>query len=162
MGQGHPFNAALPYACTENPSGRPLTGCTVTAVAQLLAYYRAQPLTHPGKYDWGRFLTSYRNTYTEEEAQVISALIYDITEGIGARYGCYGSECYFPEATGYLQDVFGFTCSQVLYDMADAISILPIELQKGHMVWMGASNRKGNRPGQQQAAVAVGLYMGME
>lgn len=124
------WNQYAPYneQCPKNGSRRCLTGCSPTAMAQILAYYRYPasmlkdtpaytsswngyttkvPSRSKGKpYDWDAMLPSYKGQYTQRQADAVAQLMADCGAAMGALYT--------PEATGasasveVFRDYFGY------------------------------------------------------
>ena len=114
--------------CPMNGGKRCLTGCSATAMAQILAYYRYPasmlkdtpaytsswndyttnvPSRSKGQaYDWDDMLPSYKGQYTQRQADAVAQLMADCGAAMGA--------IYTPEATGasasveVFRDYFGY------------------------------------------------------
>lgn len=107
-GQNAPFNRLAP-ADTEGV--RCPAGCTAVAVAQIMMYHR-WPLQGSGSnsyewegqtlsadfshvYDWDNMLPSYSGSYTDEQADAVSRLLYDVGVAMDMKYNSDGSGAGF-------------------------------------------------------------------
>ncbi|MBR1403673.1 MAG: C10 family peptidase [Treponema sp.] len=86
-----------------------LTGCATTAIAQILAYYKPPMIMYPvclealnrkwdktsgwdGTYNWQIMTENPSIAYLSESGQVqVAALMYEIAERLGAKYGTNGT-----------------------------------------------------------------------
>lgn len=90
------YNDSLPdMGCSEN-NGRPLAGCAVITIAQIIKYYR-----HPNTYDWDKMKD-------KESTPETAKLIRDIGKVIGVKYGCKGSSASTLDASKLLTSKYGY------------------------------------------------------
>ena len=119
-GQGDPYNLYCPYK-----SGRCITGCVATAMAQLMYYYK-HPVRGTGEhsyiwndqelssdfsshyYDWENMFTVNSASLTDVQKQAVAQLMYDCGVSVEAKYGVN-----LTEANIYRQfvDYFGYDSS---------------------------------------------------
>ena len=111
--QGAPFNDLCPMTNGEKHT---VTGCTATAMAQIMAYWkyprqgRGQHsyTYYPGVttavtysadfsqsfYDWDNMLDNYDGDYTEEQGAAVALLMKDVGYALDSHWG------YYPSGTG--------------------------------------------------------------
>lgn len=100
--QDYPYNYYTPRSST---SGKPTyTGCTITAMAQVLFAHRWPKMRPEGVirdegamsydyYDWDNMLDSYSGGYSEAQAQAVGVLMRDLGKLAQATYGVNGTLC---------------------------------------------------------------------
>ncbi|MEN8223182.1 MAG: C10 family peptidase, partial [Acidobacteriota bacterium] len=105
-GQSDPYNKFCPFV--EGEKG--LTGCTPTAIAQILNYYEwpirgkgSETYYDPGskqtltttfdkEYEWWNMRDSYRDDEeTEQEKEAVATLMFDVGVALHSMYGPYGT-----------------------------------------------------------------------
>lgn len=116
----------------DNSSGRCVTGCVATAMAQVLYYHNA-PATGMGGthsvrvkqagggyqtytvnydeavYDWSHMLPEYHYGYSDEEAEAVALLMYHCGVATDMNYATDGSGAYMDDCAAGLRRNFGFT-----------------------------------------------------
>ena len=113
-GQGSPFN----NLCPNVDGDRSVTGCVCTALCEVMFYHK-WPLTTKGdllpdysyttdknntqtitghnlstSYDWSKMKTSYKGSYTTEEATAIATLMHDVGVMLESSYNPTGTGAY--------------------------------------------------------------------
>ena len=103
-GQGAPFNRLCPL---DTSGKKTITGCTATAISEVMHFHKWPVAGHgtlPGytknnnitipdlplghEYQWDKMLPKYKNvTYTEEQADAVARLMYDVGVMCQAKYG---------------------------------------------------------------------------
>ncbi|MBO4571708.1 MAG: C10 family peptidase [Bacteroidales bacterium] len=103
-GQGSPFNRLCPL---DTNGKKTITGCTATAISEVMHFHKWPKAGHgtlPGytktnnivipdlplghEYQWDKMLPKYKNvSYTEEEADAVARLMYDVGVMCQAKYG---------------------------------------------------------------------------
>lgn len=109
-GQGAPYNDA----CPVNQGNKTLVGCTATAMAQVLYYYKSdrkgeglieyvsggQELSvdfSKASYEWDKMLDSYEEgNYTEEQAEAVAKLMFEAGVACRSEYGRYETSAKMP------------------------------------------------------------------
>lgn len=127
--QGHPFN----LQCIMMDDGRPVTGCTATAIAIAMRYHQwpvagtgtlpsysfsdgntgknyvvpAQDLGRP--YAWDKMpLTKYSTSWTDEQNEEVSILMRDVGVMLQSHYSPSGTGAYLPNAVPTLAKFMGY------------------------------------------------------
>lgn len=80
--QREPYNWLTPYGSDGQKTP---TGCVITAVAQILKYYK-WPDYQYHKYNWDLMKDSYDDGYTEEEGMAVATLMRDLGCILHASY----------------------------------------------------------------------------
>lgn len=137
-GQEKPYNDLCPEGTTSGTgswqgygsTGRTLTGCVATAMAQIL-YYIGWPEhgigTHSvnvkqadgskkkltvnyeeSVYDWGNMIDSYRGHYSKEQGEAVARLMLDCGVAADMNYATDGSGTFTENACQGLKRNFGF------------------------------------------------------
>lgn len=124
------WNQSAPYnnLCPEVNGQKTPTGCTATAMAQIMKFHE-WPIT-PTKeiswksnitgqtetidltkrtYDWGNMLPSYRNSYTAAQAQAVAQLMVDVGKAIQSTYNTAGTGSSEIYASYALVNVFDYS-----------------------------------------------------
>ena len=124
--QDYPYNYYTPRSST---SGKPTyTGCTITAMAQVL-YAHRWPKMRPegvnrGKgamaydyYDWDNMLDSYSGGgYSEAQAQAVGVLMRDLGKLALATYGVHGTLCDEAKLWNTLENYYNCNVRQLEKD----------------------------------------------
>lgn len=122
--QGSPYNIMCPQI---NGSYAP-TGCTATAMAQIMKFHEWPEKPSKGitwhnnitdkdeyvnisnhKYDWDAMLPSYRNGYTQEQANAVALLMADVGKAINSNYALAGTGSSEIYASYALVNVFRYS-----------------------------------------------------
>ncbi|MGI6222500.1 MAG: C10 family peptidase [Prevotella sp.] len=137
-GQESPYNDLCPEGTSSGTggwqgygeTGRCVTGCVATAMAQVL-YYHQWPDTGTGThsvqvkqadgsyitvtvdfsqsvYDWGNMIDDYNGSYTEAQGQAVAKLMLDCGVASDMQYATDGSGTYTYSARDGLVAYFGF------------------------------------------------------
>ena len=150
--QDAPYNSLCP-ALTENENCA--TGCTATAIAQIMNYHRwpdsgTGSNTHNGvivdfsssQYDWDNMLDIYvRNACTEEQIEAVAKLMSDIGMAVWMQYG-YESAAQNVHVYRALYTHFKYS-KKAKYLMRNAMttsewkSLLREELEAGRPIYYG-------------------------
>lgn len=106
------WNQSAPYNnyCPEVNGQKTPTGCTATAMAQVMKFHEwpVTPTTNvvwknnitgesetlyltSRTYQWSKMLSHYRNGYTAEEADAVATLMVDVGKSIGSNYALAGT-----------------------------------------------------------------------
>ncbi len=128
--QGYPYNLYTPLTCN---GGHAVTGCTATAIAQVMKYwnspawgtgshsyylsgygYVSADFNHP--YYWSLMPDSFSGVVTDAERDAVARLMSDVGVSVEMQYGCssgaypsYGVHTALPNYFGYRtfgQDVY--------------------------------------------------------
>ncbi len=122
--QGAPYN----NKCPEVNGQKTPTGCTATAMAQIMKFHE-WPVTPTANatwknnitgatetvhlksrtYDWSKMLNHYRNGYTAEQADAVAQLMVDVGKAIGSTYALEGTGSSNIYAAYALVNYFGYT-----------------------------------------------------
>jgi hypothetical protein len=106
-GQGNPYNNLFPIAGSDreiyDKDGRPLTNCVITAMAQIMAFYKypvrgngqsnllmPQNITVPTvnldfPHDWANMPNTYTSSATEQQRNAVATLMYHISAAHGVN-----------------------------------------------------------------------------
>lgn len=166
-GQYAPFNLNAPtIKGTQSP-----VGCSATAIAQLLTYYRYPAATFSDipayttmtekidvsgvgkgtKFDWNNILDTYEEGYTEAQAKAASDLVSVVDAAAEMDFGEEESGCY-KTCIAELVNVFGFDPDLIRisyrhsYTFEEWSHLIYNELKENRPVLMaGSSMTKGHR-----------------
>lgn len=138
-GQDAPFNRQCPVM----GSGHAKTGCVATALAQIMAYHR-----YPATYDWDNMPDSYEGDYTQEQADAVAKLMYDIGKAVDMHYGASVSVTGdFNAEAALLSPLFDYDdnvriAKKEFYAEKAWTEMLVNELQEGRPVFYDGKNEK--------------------
>ena len=127
-GQHEPFNSVIP---TLGPQYKTfVTGCTATATAQVMNYYKypkrgkgskSYSILYNGTiektfdadfgntwYDWDNMIEDYTNGCTQAQADAVGTLMYHIGVSVEMKYSSGGSSANFTDAGIALMEYFGY------------------------------------------------------
>ena len=127
-GQGAPFNDMCP--AVDSTGTKAYTGCVATATAQIM-YYNNYPKKGNGSgtatvyynnqtdvpvtvdftqstYDYDSMLTDYSNGYTQEQADAVSRLMFDVGVASKMSYRTNGSGTFILRTANALKNDFGY------------------------------------------------------
>lgn len=124
------WNQSAPYNnyCPEVNGQKTPTGCTATAMAQIMKFHE-WPLTPKANviwknnitgvsetlyltshtYDWSKMLPHYRNGYTAEQADAVATLMVDVGKAIDSNYALAGTGSSEVSASYALVNVFDYS-----------------------------------------------------
>ena len=158
--QGDPYNRKTPII-----NGRhAVTGCVATAWAIAMKYnewpvaansetrvntYWQQPVNYPVQYVWDNMLMEYkRGQYTDDQADAIATLMWNIGANIQMQYALGGSGAYSNLAAEKAVKVFEYSkkCRYLDkndYRWSEWKSILRKELDEGRIVIYDGSSSSG-------------------
>lgn len=123
------WNQSAPYNndCPRNGDAVCVTGCTATAMAQVVRYHHLPLSKNPGQasvtyngetytydfdnasFDWDNMLDKYSTgKYTEEQAAAVADLMYACGVSVDTRYSPYESSAYDGTPAVALPKYFGF------------------------------------------------------
>jgi hypothetical protein len=119
--QGAPYN----NDCPKVSGTRCYTGCTATAMAQVMKYhnwpevgtgsksyiYKALRLSvdfSKAEYDWANMLDTYDSSATDEENAAVAQLMYHCGVGASMQYSTDASGAYVTDAATALYTYFGY------------------------------------------------------
>lgn len=126
--QGKPYNTYCPL---DTLGKKTIVGCVAIAISEIVAYYKypeagtgtlpayttrgikvaERPLGH--KYQWDKILPTYKSgNYTDEQADAVATLCYDIAVMIKASFGSSATSGYTNRAS-YLADYMGYSKGMV-------------------------------------------------
>lgn len=145
-GQNSPF-----YVATPTIDGKHCpTGCTATALAQILNYYQ-----YPAQYsdgtqiDWASMLPSYKGTYTEAQANAVSQLMAHCGKAVNMNYDINESTSSMDDIEngiasefGYIVKFYGYLDWPEMKDVKKWKEIIFRELSAGHPVLYGGTSYK--------------------
>lgn len=158
--QGDPYNRKTPIINGQHA----VTGCVATAWAIAMKYnewpvaansetrvntYWQQPVEYPQQYDWDNMLMEYnRGQYTDEQADAIATLMWNIGANVDMNYGVDGSGASSSSAAQKAVEVFGYSkkcryLSKSDYRWSEWKSILRNELDEKRIVLYSGSNSDG-------------------
>lgn len=122
--QGAPYNALCPRI---NGSLAP-TGCTATAMAQIMKYHNwpvspKKAITWDNNitgtsetiditkntYEWSKMLNSYSGSYSQQNADAVARLMVDVGKAINSSYALAGTGSNNVYASGALVKVFDYS-----------------------------------------------------
>lgn len=160
--QGDLYNRKTPIINGQHA----VTGCVATAWAIAMKYnewpvaansetrvntYWQQPVEYPQQYDWDNMLMEYnRGQYTDEQADAIATLMWNIGANINMQYSVGGSGANSSLAAQKAVEVFEYSkkCRYLYkydYRWNEWKSILRKELDEGRIViYDGSSSRGGH------------------
>ena len=158
--QGDPYNRKTPII-----NGRhAVTGCVATAWAIAMKYnewpvaansetrvnsYWQQSVEYPQQYDWDNMLMEYnRGQYTDDQADAIATLMWNIGANIQMQYALGGSGAYSNLAAEKAVTVFEYSkkcryLDKKDYRWSEWKSILRKELDEGRIVIYDGSSSSG-------------------
>lgn len=158
--QRNPYNRKTPIIEGKHA----VTGGVATAWAIAMKYnewpvaansetrvnaYWGQTVEYPQQYDWNNMLMEYKNgQYTDEQADAIATLMWNIGANINMRYSLNGSGAYSRLATQKAVEVFGYSkkcryLDKIDYRWNEWKSILRNELDEKRIVLYNGSNSEG-------------------
>ena len=158
--QGDPYNRKTPIINGQHA----VTGCVATAWAIAMKYnewpvaansetrvntYWQQSVEYPQQYDWDNMLMEYKNgQYTDEQADAIATLMWNIGANINMNYGVKGSGANSSLAAQKAVEVFGYSkkcryLSKSDYRWNEWKSILRNELDEKRIVLYDGLNSGG-------------------
>lgn len=133
-GQQEPYNNFCPYAQFDTnlsvDSGRSVTGCVATAMAQILYYHKGPqhgvgkhsvgvPFDYPTRtytvdfgsttYDWANMKNDYSTNYTQAEADAVATLMFHCGVASDMQYSPDASGTYLANAADGLKRNFGLS-----------------------------------------------------
>ena len=124
------WNQSAPYNnyCPEVSGQKTPTGCTATAMAQIMKFHEwpERPTRAiswynniTGKsetiditqntYEWSKMLNHYRNGYTAEQADAVARLMIDVGKAINSNYSTSGTGSNDHQAAKALVNVFDYS-----------------------------------------------------
>lgn len=121
-GQGNPYNWMVPTYKAGGYTYHYPTGCVATAIAQVMMYHRwpeqgrgsygyewngqtlSADFNHP--YRWDLMLPSYLGGYTDEQANAVAQLMYDVGVSVSMTYEMGGSGANF--SGPHMVEFFGY------------------------------------------------------
>ena len=133
--QGAPYN----NLCPEVNGQKTPTGCTATAMAQIMKFHE-WPITPikaiswtsnitgeketidltKRKYNWSNMLPHYRNGYTKEQAHEVAQLMVDVGKAISSSYSVDGTGSNDSYAAKAFVNVFDYSKSIQLIKRTDS------------------------------------------
>lgn len=158
--QGDPYNRKTPIINGQHA----VTGCVATAWAIAMKYnewpvaansetrvnsYWQQSVEYPQQYDWDNMLMEYnRGQYTDEQADALATLMWNIGANINMNYGVDGSGANSSLAAQKAVEVFEYSkkCRYLYkydYRWNEWKSILRKELDEGRIVIYDGSSSSG-------------------
>lgn len=158
--QGNPYNRKTPIINGQHA----VTGCVATAWAIAMKYnewpvaansetrvnsYWQQSVEYPQQYDWDNMLMEYnRGQYTEEQADALATLMWNIGANINMQYSVGGSGANSSLAAQKAVEVFEYSkkCRYLYkydYRWNEWKSILRKELDEGRIVIYDGSSSSG-------------------
>ncbi|WP_287621635.1 C10 family peptidase [Parabacteroides sp.] len=155
--QGEPYNRQTPVFDTEHA----VTGCVATALGIVMRYheypdivtsderitsYYQLPVTYEA-YDWSKMPLVYAPGYSEEEANAVAALMWNIGANVEMDYGIGGSGAITSNAILKLNTVFGYSEEAQFvwksdYRWAEWKQMVRAELDNGRPVIYSGYNTK--------------------
>ncbi len=165
------WNQSAPYnnKCPEVNGQKTPTGCTATAMAQIMKFHE-WPITPKAnvvwknnitgvtetlylttrKYDWSKMLPHYRNGYTAEEADAVATLMEDVGKAISSNYALAGTGSSDIYASHALVNVFDYSPDATIvkrseYTEEEYISIIRENLEaRQPLLYTGHSQSYGS------------------
>lgn len=174
--QFEPFNLLTPtfdvrYEDGTIRSKHAPTGCVATAWGIVMKYhgYPKDEITNPsrvmmygkdaqdtdnrqpvfyGSYNWDNLLSDYRNGYTEEQANAIANLMWQIGANVEMSYGSSSSGAISGVAAQKMVDIYGFSKElnylyKEDYRWTEWKELLRTELREGRPVIYDGTSRSG-------------------
>lgn len=174
--QLEPFNLLTPtfdvrYEDGTIRSEHAPTGCVATAWGIVMKYhgYPKDEITNPsrvmmygknaqdtdnrqpvfyGSYNWDNILSDYRDGYTEEQANAIANLMWQIGANVEMSYGSSGSGAISGVAAQKMVDIYGFSKElnylyKEDYRWTEWKELLRTELREGRPVIYDGTSRSG-------------------
>ena len=180
-GQDEPFNRMCPL---YNGNYRSVTGCTATAMAQVLAYWKYPEVLNSDidsyetetynlriptiyadeqtNYDWDNMLDSYHDgNYTDEQADAVAKLMYHCGAAVQMDYGSVSGSYYDISA---LANNFGYDADLMknLYRFSFTVkewsAIIDNELLNKRPILYSGSSSSGGHAFVCDGADGNGLY----
>ncbi|MDP4290462.1 MAG: C10 family peptidase [Bacteroidota bacterium] len=106
------YNTYCPVA-SDGPCGYALTGCTATAMAQIMAYWK-----YPSSYNWSQMPLNYGNDN-------IALLMKDVGYAIYTTYGGNGSSAYSTNIVPAFKNVFLYSSANFSdYDVSSYATVV--------------------------------------
>ena len=158
-----PYNNRCPKGTSFEDHGA--TGCVATAMAQVM-YYHRWPERGTGShqnaeceeqtvdfsqsvYDWENMLPSYNGAYTEEQADAVARLMYDVGCSLDMIYG-YASSAFDYSILTALTTYFGYDKGmnykyRYYYTSAQWAALLHAELEAQRPILFGAGTLRNER-----------------
>lgn len=146
--QGDPYNLICPKATNEN---RAVTGCTATAMAQIMRYYKWPEMglsshTYTSAnygsltvnyakttYDWANMLVSYGSSSTAKQDTAVATLMYHVGVSMDMNYSSTASAASVSNAGTAFYKYFRYDSdiqqrSRAFYTSAEWDSLIKVEL----------------------------------
>ncbi|WP_455634436.1 C10 family peptidase [Parabacteroides sp.] len=160
--QGEPYNRQTPIFDTEYGPQHAVTGCVATALGIVMRFheypdivtsderiteYYQLPVTYEA-YDWSKMPLVYTPGYSEEEANAVAALMWNIGANVEMEYGANGSGAVTSNAVMKLNTVFGYSEEVQFvwksdYRWTEWKQMVRTELDNGRPVIYSGSNTEG-------------------
>ena len=163
--QGAPYNRKCPYSTSK--SKRTLTGCTATAISEVMYYYKhpahgkgtissytANGFTIPAMkldtipFQWDKMRSSYKSgSYTDEEGDAVATLMYAVASMLGSSFGTSGTSAvlYASRLTKYMDyDSCVVRFSRSYHTAASWKSTLKSYIGAGHPFLFRGTSASGN------------------
>lgn len=145
-GQNAPYYIATPLVDGKHCP----TGCTATALAQILNYYQYPAQYADGtKIDWANMLPGYRGEYTEAQANAVGQLMAHCGKAAHVNYDIYESTSSLDDIEngiasefGYIVKFYGYLDWPEMKDVKKWKEIIFRELSAGHPVLYGGTSYK--------------------
>lgn len=134
--QGNPYNYYCPTITSGGSGGRVLTGCTATALGQILRYHQFPSLivsnhtysdnlgTFKGtysvsdagmdEYDWTNMPNSISTSSPDAQKEAIGQLLYHCGVVLESNYETGSTSAYPSDIPSVLETYFNYTCSNYL------------------------------------------------
>lgn len=179
-GQGTPYNNLCPV--DPNTGGKCVTGCVATAMAQVMKYYQypqrgQSSISYQSSpygikisedfssyfFEWDKMPNVYDYTWTNEQKNAVSQLMYASGISVAMQYTSGGSGAYSADIAYALINNFGYNPNLKYYEhdyyfKEDWDSIIHVNLAKKQPVLYGGSGEDGGHQFVLDGSDSEGLY----
>ena len=167
--QGNPFNL---YCPTISGGGRGYTGCVPTAMCIVMRFFK-HPAAGTGSlpsyeweyqgekgsvagydlgypYQWDKMRLDYGKGYTQEEAEAVSRLMYDVGVAAKAKYtSTIGTDTNFWNLLPAVIEYFGYDpnvnhIKRMYFTDEEWMAMIKTELQDHPLIYAGSSEDSGH------------------
>lgn len=156
--QDDPYNSLCPTYAWQGSTEHYYTGCTNTAMAQLMRYNKwpqdntvtipehfEQPALPPTTFDWDKMKDSYSGNYTDEERTAVAKLMYYCAQSTKSNYRYNGTGASLLNAAIAMKTYFGYDSNlkyveRRMFSIADWDGIIYGELAAGRPVLYGGNS----------------------
>lgn len=146
--QGSPYNKLCPKVGTQTTP----TGCTTTAVAQVMKYHSwpqkpKRSITWESNitgekeyiditkhtYNWDNMLNSYKGIYSNENATEVAQLMVDVGKAIKSSYALEGTGAHTSSAIYALVNIFDYSSQARVYKRSEHTNELWMDVLRDNL-----------------------------